>query len=144
MGFANFYWRFIGDYTWVAAPLTQLTSPTFPFVWTSNAEATFSKTLVAFFLCSGVNSSGPISAVCGRGRCLQYMSRCYPLPMFTCGQQDPCTFFSSHLSPAERNYDVGNQELLAVVLALQEWRHWLEGTNQPFIVWTDHKNLAYL
>ncbi|KAI3356936.1 hypothetical protein L3Q82_003577 [Scortum barcoo] len=35
-------------------------------------------------------------------------------------------------------------ELLAVVLALQEWRHWLEGAEQPFLVWTDHKNLAYL
>lgn len=31
-----------------------------------------------------------------------------------------------------------------MVLALQEWRHWLEGATHPFIVWTDHKNLAYL
>lgn len=30
------------------------------------------------------------------------------------------------LSPAKQNYDVGNPELLAVVLAFQEWRHWLE------------------
>ena len=29
------------------------------------------------------------------------------------------------------------------MLALQEWRHWLEGAVQPFTVWTDHKNLAY-
>lgn len=41
-------------------------------------------------------------------------------------------------------FDVGNRELLAVVLALQEWSHWLEGGTQPFIVLTDHKNLAYL
>lgn len=39
---------------------------------------------------------------------------------------------------------MGNRELLALVLALQEWRHWLEGASQPFVVWTDHKNLAYL
>lgn len=38
----------------------------------------------------------------------------------------PCAFFSRRLSPAERNYDVRNRELLAVVLALQEGRHWLE------------------
>lgn len=31
-----------------------------------------------------------------------------------------------------------------IKLALEEWRHWLEGTAQPFIVWTYHKNLAYL
>lgn len=29
-------------------------------------------------------------------------------------------------------------------LALEEWRHWLEGTKLPFIVWTDHKNLEYI
>ena len=52
--------------------------------------------------------------------------------------------FSPADSQAERNYDVGNRELLAVVLALQEWRHWLEGSTFPFIVWTDHKNLSYL
>lgn len=30
------------------------------------------------------------------------------------------------------------------MLALQEWRHWLEGSAEPFVVWTDHKKLAYL
>nr|XP_033494296.1 uncharacterized protein LOC117264451 [Epinephelus lanceolatus] len=56
----------------------------------------------------------------------------------------PCAYFSRRLTPAETNYDVGNRELLAVVLALQEWRHWLEGSIHPFVVWTDHKNLSYL
>ncbi|KAK3517182.1 hypothetical protein QTP70_000778 [Hemibagrus guttatus] len=42
------------------------------------------------------------------------------------------------------NYDIGNRELLAVKLALEEWRHWLEGAKHPFIVLTDHKNLEYL
>lgn len=39
---------------------------------------------------------------------------------------------------------MGNRELLAIKPALEEWRHWLEGSAHPFIVWTDHKNLAYL
>ncbi len=56
----------------------------------------------------------------------------------------PCAFFSCKLSPAEKNYDIGNRELLAIKLALEEWRHWLEGTQEPFIVLTDHKNLEYL
>ena len=42
----------------------------------------------------------------------------------------PCAFFSRRLSPAEHNYDVGNRELLAVKLALEEWKHWLEGAVQ--------------
>jgi len=38
---------------------------------------------------------------------------------------------------------VGNRELLAVKLAREEWRHWLEGAKHPFVVLTDHKNLIY-
>uniref|UniRef100_A0A3P9MH64 Gypsy retrotransposon integrase-like protein 1 n=2 Tax=Oryzias latipes TaxID=8090 RepID=A0A3P9MH64_ORYLA len=60
------------------------------------------------------------------------------------GKLKPCAFFSRKLSPTEQNYDVGNRELLAIKLALDEWRHWLEGAEQQFIIWTDHKNLAYL
>ncbi|KAJ8004563.1 hypothetical protein DPEC_G00137580, partial [Dallia pectoralis] len=56
----------------------------------------------------------------------------------------PCAFFSKKLNPAEQNYDVGNRELLAVKLALEEWRHWLEGAEHPFLVLTDHRNLEYL
>lgn len=39
---------------------------------------------------------------------------------------------------------MGNQELLAVKLALEEWRHWLEGPKHHFLVWTKHKNLEYI
>uniref|UniRef100_A0A1A8HXK5 Gypsy retrotransposon integrase-like protein 1 n=1 Tax=Nothobranchius kuhntae TaxID=321403 RepID=A0A1A8HXK5_NOTKU len=56
----------------------------------------------------------------------------------------PCAFFSRRLTPTESRYDVGDRELLAVKLALEEWRHWLEGAEHPFVIWTDHKNLTYL
>ncbi|KAK3570542.1 hypothetical protein QTP86_022078 [Hemibagrus guttatus] len=46
----------------------------------------------------------------------------------------PCAFFSHKLNPVERNYDIGNRELLAIKLALEEWRHWLEGARHPFLV----------
>lgn len=60
------------------------------------------------------------------------------------GKLHPCAFFSRRLSPAEQNYDIGDRELVAIKLALEEWQDWLEGKVQPFIVWTDHKNLEYL
>ncbi|KAL0149750.1 hypothetical protein M9458_054940, partial [Cirrhinus mrigala] len=56
----------------------------------------------------------------------------------------PCAFFSRKLTPAEQNYDIGNRELLAIKLALEEWRHWLEGAAYPFTIITDHKNLQYI
>ncbi|XP_052318652.1 uncharacterized protein LOC127907463 isoform X1 [Oncorhynchus keta] len=45
---------------------------------------------------------------------------------------------------ANRNNDVGNREHLAVKLALEEWRHWLEGAKEPFFILTDHLNLEYI
>lgn len=56
----------------------------------------------------------------------------------------PCAFYSRKLNAAERNYDVGDRELLAMKAVFEEWRHWLEGANYPFTVLTDHKNLEYL
>ncbi|KAL0188269.1 hypothetical protein M9458_015368, partial [Cirrhinus mrigala] len=56
----------------------------------------------------------------------------------------PCVYYSRKPSPAEQNYDVGNRELLAIKLALEEWRHWLEGSKHPFTIITDHKNLQYI
>jgi len=43
----------------------------------------------------------------------------------------------------ERNYEIHNKEMLAVVRYLKAWRHFLEGTTTKFKIWTDHKNLEY-
>jgi hypothetical protein len=48
----------------------------------------------------------------------------------------PVTYMSRKMIPAERNYTTTEQELLAVVKALKEWRCYLEGTT--FTVVTDH------
>lgn len=44
----------------------------------------------------------------------------------------PVAYYWKKLTPAEQNCDIGNRELLAVKLALEEWCHWLEGAIQPF------------
>ena len=45
------------------------------------------------------------------------------------------------MSPAERNYDIHDKELLAIVRAFQQWRHYLEGAKYQITVRSDHKNL---
>lgn len=39
---------------------------------------------------------------------------------------------------------MGNKELLAIKVALEEWHHWLEGEEHSFLIWRDHKNLEYI
>lgn len=46
--------------------------------------------------------------------------------------------------PAKQNSYMGNQNLLIIKLVLEEWKHWLEVAEQPFLIWMDHKNLEYI
>ena len=55
----------------------------------------------------------------------------------------PVAFISKSLSDTERNYEIHNKEMLAVVRYLETWRHFLEGVVIKFEIWTDHKNLEY-
>ena len=56
----------------------------------------------------------------------------------------PCAYFSRTFSSAQCNYDIYDHELLAVILALEEWRQYLQGTAHPITIITDHKNLSYI
>uniref|UniRef100_A0A672YRD9 Gypsy retrotransposon integrase-like protein 1 n=1 Tax=Sphaeramia orbicularis TaxID=375764 RepID=A0A672YRD9_9TELE len=145
LGFANFYRKFIRGFSNVAAPLHALTSPKTTFRWSPEAEEAFIRLKRAF-------TSAPILSVpdpalqfvvevdasdVGVGAVISQRS-------LSDGRLHPCAFLSRKLSKPESNYDIGNRELLAIKVALEEWRHWLEGTEIPFLVWTDHKNLEYL
>jgi hypothetical protein len=54
----------------------------------------------------------------------------------------PVAFLSKSLS-VERNYEIHDKEMLAIIRALEEWRHFVEGAEHQFEIWTDHKNLEY-
>ncbi len=59
------------------------------------------------------------------------------------GKWRPVVFMSKSLSVTERNYEIYNKELLAIMLALDEWRHYLMGAAVDVEIWTDHQNLQY-
>src|SRR5258705_1701061 len=46
-------------------------------------------------------------------------------------------------SDMEWNYQIHDKEMLAIMCALEEWRHFLEGSDQKFKIHTDHKSLSY-
>ena len=56
----------------------------------------------------------------------------------------PYAYYSCTFSSAQRNYNIYNHELLAVILALEEWHQYLQGTTHPITIITDHKNLSYI
>ncbi|XP_016326110.1 uncharacterized mitochondrial protein AtMg00860-like [Sinocyclocheilus anshuiensis] len=146
LGFANFYRRFILDYSKITSPLTSLLrgkpkslscTPAALEAFSSLKRAFTSAPLLVHpdpdlpFVVEVDASTTGVGAV---------LSQQQGNP----ARLHPCAFFSRKLSPAEINYDIGNRELLAIKLALEEWRHWLEGAVHPFTVLTDLKNLQYL
>jgi len=59
------------------------------------------------------------------------------------GKWKPIAFLSRTMQSAERNYEIYDKELLAIVEALTKWRQYLLDAKEPFEVWTDHENLKY-
>ncbi|KAI2653918.1 Transposon Tf2-9 polyprotein [Labeo rohita] len=146
LGFANFYRRFIRNFSLVAAPLTDMTKkgPTV-LKWTPQGEQAFTDLKTRFTTAPILRHPDPEkeftvevdASSTGIGAVL---SQRHGVP----GRLYPCAFYSRKLTAAERNYDVGDRELLAMKSALEEWRHWLEGSKRPFLVLTDHRNLEYI
>lgn len=141
LGFCNFYRRFIPAFSRTARPLNELTRKTQKWEWTQKHQEAFTslkrefqvgKILVhpnpdkQFFVetdSSGFALAGELSQKDENGR------------------RRPVAFFSKAMSPAERNYDIHDKELLAIVRAFQQWRHYLEGAQYRVIVHSDHSNL---
>jgi RNase H-like domain found in reverse transcriptase/Integrase zinc binding domain len=52
-------------------------------------------------------------------------------------------FYSRQMQGAEQRYDTHDKELLAIKAAMRHWRHYVEGSEHPVVVKSDHKNLTY-
>ena len=52
-------------------------------------------------------------------------------------------FLSKTFSETERNYEIYDRELLAIIRALEEWRHYIQGSGHTTIIYSDHQNLTY-
>ena len=55
----------------------------------------------------------------------------------------PLTFLSRTMQLVEKNYEIYDKKLLAIIKALTKWRQYLLDTIEPFEIWTDHENLKY-
>ena len=144
LGFANFYRKFIPNFSNIVAPIVLLTRKDHPWSWTESQQTAFDVLKLIF-------SSSPVLCIPDVTRPFTLMTDASLLAAGAvlmqsdaAGDLHPCAYFSKTFSLAERNYDIYDQELLAVILALTEWKQYLQGTSHLVSVLTDHKNLSYL
>jgi hypothetical protein len=144
LGFANFYRRFILGFSRIVSPIYNLLKKDAPFIWTPECQAAFEQLKERF-------TTGPI---------LRHFNPESPTIMETDasdfaiagvllqvnpdnGLTHPVAYISRTLNSAERNYDVHDKEMLAIVFACIEWRPLLLSLSSTFTILSDHKSLEY-
>jgi len=142
LGFVNFYRRFVRGFAKIAKALTKLTGKE-EWMWTVLQEEAF----VGLKMRIGEEVVLAIPADEGKYRVETDASDFAMGAVLSQQQKDgtwrPVAFISKSLNPAERNYEVYDKELLAVMHALYEWSHYLKGAKEQIEILTDHQNLTY-
>ncbi|MCH83560.1 hypothetical protein A2U01_0004386, partial [Trifolium medium] len=135
LGLTGYYRKFIKDYGKLAKPLTELTKKD-NFMWGSEAAEAFQvmkKIMSSPPVLTLPNFELPFEVECdaaGRGLGAVLMQH-----------RRPIAFFSKALSDGNLAKSVYEKELMALVLCIQHWRHYLMG--KQFTVFTDHKSLKH-
>lgn len=141
LGLCGYYRTFIENFSQIALPMTELLKETKEWKWDEPVEKSFRQLQQAMSEAPVLASPDPTRKFIVTTDASDFAIGAALSQQFDNGER-PIAFYSKKLSPAESNYPVHEKELLAVILALKEWRCFLDG--QHFTVITDHKSLTYL
>jgi hypothetical protein len=119
LGLAGFYWRFMRDFSTIAAPLNDLTKKGVPFYWGAAQEHSFNTLIDKFTHASGIGIGGVL---------LQ--------------EGKPIAYFSKKLSGPSLNYLTYGKELYALIRVLETWQHYL--WPKEFVIHYNHESLKYI
>ena len=139
-GLTNFFRKYIQGYTNLSMPLTLLLRKNAPFAWVAACQEAFDglKTALTTAPCLALpdmSEGSPIfDLVCDASG--------FGLGAVLIQEGRPIAFWSRKMVPAEQNYHITEQELLAVMEALKAFRCYVDGI--PFNLITDHKPNTFL
>eukprot|EP00253_Pinus_taeda_P020172 PITA_20172 len=141
LGHAGYYRRFIKDFFKIASPLFVLLTKNAEFKWTDDCEKAFDQLqhqLSIAPILRGPDWALPfhISADASNtaiGVVLGQEENGLPYAIY---------FISKNMTPAELNYTVTEKEFLAVIYAINKFRHYI--TSYTTFVHTDHSAIKYL
>lgn len=141
LGMAGWYRRFISNFATVTAPLSDLLKKGKAFKWTPEAEVAFGKLkdiLVSAPVLANPDYEKPFvlqtdASDTGIGGVLVQGSG---------DEERAVAYFSQKLSATQRKYQTTERECLAVIVGIEKFRPYIEGTH--FTVMTDHASLQWL
>lgn len=142
LGLINFYGGFIPHYSDICAPINRLTGKDVPWDWSPECESAFRRLLdsvrndvflAAFDWDLPITLETDASDVAYGGVISQ------PGPD---GRLRPVVMFHHKFSSHEKNWDIHDKELYAIVYAFDNFRHFLSAPRYPVSVISDHRNLS--
>ena len=141
LGLSSYYRRFIKNFADIARPLHKLTEEGREFKWSSECEDAFNqlkRALTTTPVLAFPTTNDPFildtdASNTGAGAVLSQVQD---------GHEKVIAYFSRTLTKSERNYCVTRKELLAVILAVKAFHHYLCG--KKFLIRTDHRALKWL
>ena len=143
LGLTNYYKRFIKDFARIAIPLYILVRKEQKWKWKKEQEKAFGKLKVVF-------TTEPVLAIPDIDREMRvevnasdYTTGGVLSTKYKNEKQRPVAFISKSLNTMERNYEIHDKEMLAIIRCLEAQRHYLEGAKLEFEIWMDYKNLQY-
>ena len=139
----NYYRQFIEDFVSIARPLYDMVKKDQKWDWTEKQEKAFRELKGRF-------TKEPVLAAPDLDKKMQMkvdasnyaIGRVLSMECED-GLWQLVAFLLKSLNETERNYEIHNKEMLAIIRGLENWRYLLEGTCFKFEIWTDHKNLEY-
>ncbi|KAL7284484.1 hypothetical protein ACG7TL_001775 [Trametes sanguinea] len=143
LGFANFYRRFIPNYSEIVLPLTRLTRKSVLWDFNEDCRNAFNTLKKAFTTAPVLHHWEPDRPLTVETDASDYAIAGILSITSNSGELHPVAFHSRTLSSTELNYDTHDKELLAIFECFKTWRHYLKGSATPIDVVTDHKNLEY-
>jgi len=143
LGLANYYHQFIEGFASIARLLHDMVKKDKKWDWTEKQEEAFRKLKEKF-------TKEPVLAAPDLDKKMRMEVDASDYVMggvlsMECedGLWRPVAFLFKSLNEMEKNYEIHDKEMLAIIRGLENWRHLLEDIHFKFEVWTDHKNLEY-
>ncbi|MGH9656204.1 MAG: RNase H-like domain-containing protein, partial [Bryobacteraceae bacterium] len=144
LGLTGYYRKFIPRYSAVAKPLSDLLKEERKFDWGEEQRKAFDELKAALTSATFLAHPNPQEQYVLNTDASGFAIAAVLSQKQQDGKMHPVAYYSRKMEPAETRYEVTDQELLAIVDAVEHWRCYLEGAEHPVLILTDHRGLEYL